>query len=215
MAAHGRDIRCVDALIVSHYHRDHSRCAGIYQRKFGVPVYATGSTEAVMQVHDPKLKPIRRFSPGESLTFGSVQVHTLRTPHDASDSVAFVVQHDGRRLGILTDLGHPFASLARVLDELDAAYLEANHDTEMLASGPYPEHLKARIRGSGGHLSNAESASLVRNCRRHWPGWIALSHLSGENNSPDVAFDTFRRTVGQTFPCHLAPRDGASPVLDV
>ena len=41
LRSHGRDIRDTDALIISHDHTDHVKAAGIYQRKFGIPIYVT------------------------------------------------------------------------------------------------------------------------------------------------------------------------------
>ncbi len=38
LAMHGRDIREVDALIISHDHQDHVRSAGIFGRKYEIPL---------------------------------------------------------------------------------------------------------------------------------------------------------------------------------
>jgi phosphoribosyl 1,2-cyclic phosphodiesterase len=164
MAQYGRDIREVDAVLLSHDHIDHVCCAGIYQRKFGLPIYMTRVTRRAIQCDLGRLNDVRYFRAGESVEFDPVTVHTLRTPHDAADGVAFIVECQGRRLGILSDLGHPFAQLAGTLGELDAAYLESNYDPQMLEEGSYPAYVKARIRGAGGHLSNIESADLLRGC---------------------------------------------------
>jgi len=215
MAEHGRDIRTVDALILSHDHSDHVRCAGIYQRKFGLPIYLTRTTHRAIWCDLGELTDVRYFRSGEALEFGPVTVHTMRTPHDAADAVVFVVECDRRRLGIFTDLGHPFDRLARTLEDLDAAYLESNYDPQMLEDGPYPPHLKARIRGVGGHLSNAESARLVQGCGAQRPRWIALAHLSEQNNEPDVALATHRELIGKRYPLHMADRDGVSRLLRV
>lgn len=215
LAQHGRDIREVDALILSHDHSDHVCCAGIYQRKFGLPIYMTRPTHRAMYCDLGRLTDVRYFRSGDSLQFGRVTVHTLHTPHDAADAVVFVVDYEGRRLGVLTDLGHPFARLARVLEDLDAAYLESNYDPQMLDEGPYPPFLKARIRGVGGHLSNVESAELVRGCGRRRPKWIALAHLSEQNNDPHLALETHRRHLGAGYPLHLAGRYRASELLRI
>ncbi len=215
MAAHDRDIRRVDALILSHAHSDHTRCAGIYHRLFGLPIYATAATHRGIDPWVGPLRDVRHFRPGDTLDFGAVRVYTLPTPHDAPDSVAFVVTCDGRRLGILTDLGHPFAALGGALRDLDAVYLESNYDPVMLAEGSYPPDLKARIRGDGGHLSNDEAADLLKRCRHHHPRWVALAHLSEHNNHPDVALETHRRTLGCDYPLHIASRYHVSDVFQV
>ncbi|GMV96690.1 MAG: MBL fold metallo-hydrolase [Phycisphaerae bacterium] len=214
LRVHGRDIRAVDALLISHDHVDHLRCAGVFQRKFGLPMYVTRPTLRAAPCDLGKLGDVRFFTAGDSLRFDGVTVHTLPTPHDAADGVAFVVEHERRRLGILTDLGHPFAGLRACLETLDAAYLESNYDPHLLETGPYPPHLQERIRGPGGHLSNLESAELVRRAARRLK-WVALAHLSEQNNRPEVAFDTHRRHVGRSFPYRLAGRYEVSEVMEV
>ena len=214
MAGLGRDIRDVDALILSHDHADHVRCAGIWQRKFGLPIHATAATWRAAAPWQGHVDDVRPYRAGDRLSFGPVTVHTLPTPHDGADGVAFVVEAGGRRLGIFTDLGHAFPLLVDWLERVDAAYLESNYDPEMLAGGPYTPALKARIRGGRGHLSNDQAATLVRDCRRR-PRWIALAHLSGENNRPDVALRTNRQVVGRDYPFHLAGRDGPSDLLEL
>ena len=216
LATYGRDIENVDALVISHDHRDHSRCLGIYQSKFGLPVHITKGTLKVARKKDDlgSLRDVRYFMAGSALSFGSVKVETIQTPHDASDGVAFVVDDGTRRLGILTDLGHPFDRLVSVMKTLDAVVIESNYDPQMLTNGPYLESLKRRIRGQGGHLSNMESAELL-----HVSGtrlkWACLAHLSEENNNPDLAIDTHREMLGNELPLFVASRYEASDVLDV
>lgn len=215
LAVHGRDIRAVDAVVLSHSHSDHTRCAGIYQRLFNLPVYATPATFRAMAPYAGAMRDVRLFLPGDTLEFDGVTVHALPTPHDADQSVAFVVSCEGKRLGVLTDLGHPFEPLARVLGELDAAYLESNYDPEMLAAGWYPPDLKARIRGQGGHLSNAEAATLLQRCGRRRPRWVALAHLSEHNNEPELALETHRAILGRDYPLMLASRYRVSEMFRV
>ena len=214
MRVHQRDIRDVDALLISHDHSDHIRNAGIYQRKFGLPIYMTQKTYRHTYCNLGPLKDVRYFKSGEALTIKGVTIHTICTPHDAADGVAFIVEHDGKRLGIMTDLGHPFPDLARVLNELDACYLESNYDPDMLASGPYPPHLKQRIRSDAGHLSNFESADLVKQTAGQMK-WVALAHLSEHNNEPELALDTHRKSVGQDFPVRVASRYKVSEVMQL
>lgn len=215
MAVHGRDIRDVDALIISHDHADHVRCTGVYQRKFGLPVYMTRRTltAATRWCDLGKLTDVRFFRSGDSLTFQDVIVHTVPTAHDAADGVAFVIECAGKRLGILTDLGHPFPGLQSVLESVDAAYLECNYDPEMLETGTYPPALKARIKGRGGHLSNDDSAALLEACGRHRPKWIAVAHLSAQNNRPDLAVHAQHAAVGRDYPVRHASRYEASELL--
>ena len=216
LAGHGRDIRAVDAVVISHDHSDHVRCAGVFNRKFGLPVYMTPATHrAAGHGGLGAIADLRHFRAGETLDFGDVRVETYRTPHDASDPVVFVVTDGRRRLGILTDLGHVFAGLEPLLAGLDAAYLESNYDPHLLETGPYPDFLKARIAGKGGHISNAEAAELVHTAANGRMQWVALAHLSDINNTPQLARRTHHEIVGAVRPVHLATRFEAGELLPV
>jgi len=215
MAEHSRRPEDCDALIISHDHSDHTSCAGIYQRKFNLPMYLTPKTHRAIRTDLGTLGELRYFRAGDVLEIGDVRVHTIRTPHDAADGVVFIVEHDSRRLGIFTDLGHVFCGLDDLLMSVDAAYLESNYDVAMLLDGPYPYFLKKRISGGAGHLSNIESAKLVRKSTTRRHGWIALAHLSEQNNHPDLALAEHRTHVGGQFPFDVCARDAVSPIRAV
>jgi len=216
LAAIGRDIRDVDALIISHDHIDHVRAAGIYQRKYGLAMYVTRKTLAAARARCDlgRLGAIRHFCCGDVLRFGSATVRTIRTPHDAVDGVCFVVEVGHKRLGVLTDLGHVFADLGGLIGALDGVILESNYDPDMLAAGPYPAFLKARICGPGGHISNFEAARLLARHGRRLR-WACLGHMSEQNNHPELALETHRKFVGKYLPLHVATRCAASEPMQL
>jgi len=215
MAAAGRDIHDVDALIISHDHTDHVGRAGVFQRMFGMPVYMTRPTADAARRRLGRMDDVRHFRAGKTLALGGVRVRTIPTPHDGVDCVAFIVEAEGKRLGILTDLGHVFPALGRALRHLDAVFIESNYDRDMLLDGPYPEMLKDRIIGPGGHISNLESACLLRDRAGDRLRWACLAHLSDSNNAPAVAIETHRSVLGGRFPLHVAGRHGPSGILEV
>ena len=180
LARHGRDIKNIDGVIISHDHSDHVRCAGIYQRKFKLALYATPPTmnTARASLNLGPIADVHTFDSGGTLDFGALRVHTLRTPHDATDGVAFIVEAGDKRVGILTDLGHVFDGLGGAIAKLDGVFLESNYDPHMLATGPYPEFLQARIRGPHGHISNEEAATLLFASAGPQLRWACLAHLS-------------------------------------
>ncbi len=216
LAQRGRDIRDVHAVILSHDHADHVRCAGVFQRKFKLPLYVTPATLAAASQYGTlgRLEDVRLFQSGQSLRFDHVTVHTLATPHDAADGVGFIVEAEGARLGVLTDLGHAFEALGPVLAGLDAVLLESNYDEEMLERGPYPHFLKQRIRGPRGHLSNVDASRLLCDFGRRLQ-WVCLGHLSQENNHPQLALDTHRRALGAGLPLQVASRYHVSEVMEL
>ncbi len=217
LAEHGRSIADVDAVLISHDHSDHAKCLGVFQRKFGLGVYVTAKTLRAAQSRQQlgALGEVRHFAAGERLEFDGLGVQTIPTPHDGVDGVAFVLDDGRHRLGVLTDLGHPFAGLGEVIASLDAVLLESNYDPAMLASGAYPEFLKRRIAGPGGHLSNDESAELVKAWASPRLQWACLAHLSEQNNEPALALATHRRTVGESLEMIVASRYRVGDVLEV
>ena len=68
-----------------------------------------------------------------------------------------------------------------------ALVLEANHDDTMLINGPYPWPLKQRIRSRMGHLSNADSSTLLNDILHDSLQHVILAHLSETNNTPEEA----------------------------
>lgn len=230
LARFGRRIEDVDAVVISHDHGDHTSTMGVFHRKFGLPIWVTPATFAAAgrRRRLGRIESVNHFAAGETLSFGDngehngnsgpVLVETIPTPHDGADGVAFVVEHNGRRLGILTDLGHRFDGLDEVVGSLDAVLLESNYEPEMLRHGPYPEFLKARIRGSGGHISNRESAELLCDSGERMQ-WACLAHLSADNNSPQAAVQTHEKILGKTRSCriqlHVAGRYDATGILEV
>ena len=210
LAQFGRNVRAVDALLVSHDHSDHAKGAGVFGRKYSIPLHVTGKTLAAAErrLNLGKLAERHLFTAGTRLELGDVFIETIPTPHDAVDGIVFVVEHAGKRLGYMTDLGHPFESLAEVLPTLDALIIESNYDEQMLEDGPYPAFLKKRISGENGHISNREAAHLVAKAASPRLQWVALAHLSGENNTPEQALATHRDILGRTdFSIQVASRE--------
>jgi len=217
LALRGRDIGEVDAVVISHDHADHVRSLGVFQRKFGLPVHVTAPTlrTAMQRQRLGTLGTICHFASAGVLRFGGLAVQTIPTPHDGADGVAFVVDDGRSRFGLLTDLGHPFDGLERLIRSLDAVLIESNYDQAMLEGGPYPAFLKRRIRGPGGHLSNAEAARLLRGAARDRLRWACLGHLSEQNNSPDLALRTHRDVLGDELPVYVAGRYAVSEVMEL
>ena len=218
LAAHGRDIRRIDGVIISHDHSDHVRHAGVLQRKYNLPIYITPATLAAASSRCTlgKLKDVRPFRSSGLLRFGEVTVQAVPTPHDSVDGAAFVITSGAKRLGIMTDLGHVFKDLVHIVASLDAVFLESNYDPEMLSRGPYPAYLKQRIKGPKGHLSNQEAAELLyRASSSSRLKWACLSHLSEENNNPEIALTTHRELVPSDIDLFFASRYTSTGIFTI
>ncbi|HMK60418.1 MAG TPA: MBL fold metallo-hydrolase [Dissulfurispiraceae bacterium] len=215
LASRGRSAREVDALIISHDHADHVRHAGVLHRKYGMPLYITRDTldAAIARHRLGRLDDVRYFYAGDDIHFSGVHVRTIPTPHDGVDGVIFTIDYKGKRLGIMTDLGHVFEGLHSEIAGLDAVFLESNYDPNMLAYGPYPRFLKRRIQGPRGHISNPEAAELLQSAKKL--KWACLSHLSQHNNYPNLAIMTHKAVLPSSLTLHVAHRNRSTEVLTV
>ena len=213
LAEYGYDIRDCNAVVLSHEHSDHISGLGVFHRKFGLPVYATLRTWNATRAKPSSgyLGSPNHFVPGQPFQIGSLRIDTLRTPHDAIEGVCFVIEdtESGKRFGLLTDLGHVFSGLRKLICGLDAVLIESNYDETMLRHGSYPQRLKDRISGKRGHLSNEDAAALLDACDASQLQWACLGHLSADNNSPEIALATHRERYGSRFPVFCADRDRA------
>ncbi|MDR2171495.1 MAG: MBL fold metallo-hydrolase [Planctomycetaceae bacterium] len=102
----------------------------------------------------------------------------------------------------------------QIISTLDGLLIESNFDIGMLANGTYSAPLQERIRGQGGHLSNWETANLIKTAGKKLR-WACLGHISKENNTHDLVLDTYREIVGSKIPPAIASRYEVSEVLEL
>lgn len=179
------DPAALDAILVTHEHSDHLGGVARLARAYGIPVYLTRGTASGTSDWDGCER--RYISPHQAFNIRELEVQPFPVPHDAREPCQFSLAHGGRRLGVLSDLGHITPHVRESLAACDALLLECNHDPEMLAAGPYPDMLKRRVGGDRGHLSNAQAAGLLRAVDRRRLQHLLLTHLSEKNNTRALA----------------------------
>lgn len=205
----------LDAVLVTHAHSDHVGGIATLVKKYAVPVYASRGTSRFLPCAAEAVHVIMN---NDFFEIGELSVHSFRTSHDAAGSVDYRIDSDEGSLGLLTDTGYVTNEAADMLPGVDLLLLEANHDVEMLKNGPYPYHLKLRILGEEGHLSNDAAADFALECARQGTRDIMLAHLSAENNTPELAeYAVARRLQAAGLPVRLcvAPRDCLSEAHSV
>ena len=151
----------LDAILVSHEHRDHVLGVGVLYRRFGTPVYITTPTLGKAGPIIGKVKGTVEINPGSSFLFRDLKIYPFEVPHDAVNPINFIVTYEGVKIGIATDLGFAPNLVKQNLKGCRALIVETNHDREMLENGPYPWPLKQRVKGRHGHLSNEQGARLL------------------------------------------------------
>lgn len=179
----------VHAVLVTHEHIDHIRSAGSFARRYQVPVLVSYATRQAAASYLKKA-PLLEFETGYAFAFRDCMVDPFPVTHDCSDPVGFLVESSEGRFGSATDLGVVTRLVRDKLQGCRALNLEANHDPEMLLNGPYPWHLKQRIKSRHGHLSNQESLELLHDLAHDGLQALVMAHLSEVNNHPDKVAET-------------------------
>ena len=184
----------LDALLVTHEHSDH--CSGIaaLSRKYELPVYLTRGTHASGRCDGAAIT--RYFHSGEVLELDAIRVAPIAVPHDAREPCQFVLESDGRRLGILTDLGSITSAVVDHYGDCHGLLLECNHDEEMLRQGPYPPPLKRRVGGDWGHLNNRQSADLLEQVSHVGLRELVVAHVSEQNNHRECVVEALAPVHG-------------------
>ena len=180
------DPESLTAIIITHEHSDHIKGAGILSRRYKLPLYITPKTYGACQSIG-KIEDLRFFECGTSFNIDQIQVNPFSISHDAEDPAGLTLEYKNYKIGIATDLGIATSLVKEHLKGSNLLYLESNHDPEMLINGPYPWHLKQRIKGRMGHLSNTDAKILVSELRNDRLKHVILAHLSEENNCPRKA----------------------------
>ncbi len=185
----------IEAIVVSHEHNDHIRGVGVLSRRYDIPVYMSEGTARGLPGYVGRLSEKRIFFRNRGFAIGDLNFLPFSVAHDAEDPVGFVIETNGKRMAVCTDLGVVTKLVRECLKNCNAIIVEANHEVELLMTGPYPWHLKQRIRSRLGHLSNDDCLSLCMNLFHKDLQVVTLAHLSEVNNSPEILNNKLQRLL--------------------
>ncbi len=185
----------VTAILVTHEHSDHISGVARLSRRYGIPVWMTAGTAAAHK--GGQLAEWLCFNAHQDFEIGDLRIEPFPVPHDAREPCQFVFSDATRRLGLLTDTGSVTPHIIAALDRLDALILECNHDPQMLANGSYPAHLKQRVGGPFGHLSNQQAADLLKRIDTGRLQYLIAAHLSEKNNLPRLVRESLVSALGR------------------
>ncbi len=182
----------INYIFVTHEHLDHVKGVGVLARRYRIPVVANYPTwEGMKKCIGPLPADLQLvFDTGSDFTLRDIDIHALRIFHDSKDPTGFVFHYGEKKLSIVTDTGYVSEEMKEKIKHSDLLFLEANHDPVMLEKGPYPFHLKQRILGAKGHLSNEDAGFVLPEVLKGKGETVFLGHLSHENNVPLLAMDT-------------------------
>jgi len=204
----GLDASKIRGIFISHEHIDHVSGARVLGKRLGVPIwFSQGTYDAMRESERPAL--VRIFTPGKAILVGSFTIHPFLKNHDAAEPCSFRIEHDDWHIGVFTDIGEACERLTQNLRKCHAVFLETNYDEKMLWEGSYPYILKRRVASSHGHLSNDQAFELIRDHAGPELVHVFLSHLSGENNRPEIAAARFQ-SLTDRFNVKLTSRNSFS-----
>jgi phosphoribosyl 1,2-cyclic phosphodiesterase len=212
----------LDAIVLTHEHLDHTKGLNQLCKKCDIPVYTNALTREVLAKDLLCVKQWRLFASGSPFMIGDIKVEAFLVPHDAVEPVGFVLQEGESRLGIATDLGHVTHLVRERLREVHTLFVESNYDEKMLElDTKRPWSIKQRISSRHGHLSNRQSADLIRDIVHENLNRVVLGHLSSDCNTPETArycmIDALYECGLGEVPVEYASRDEPSalwPVAD-
>ncbi|MCD7905268.1 MAG: MBL fold metallo-hydrolase [Clostridiales bacterium] len=214
----------IDGLFITHEHDDHIKGAGIFSRKYGTPIYATYGTWLGGEHKMGKLNHLlmNTVTHGENVIINDLCIKPFNIPHDAKEPVGYCISSDKFKITTATDIGHVTKTLMDNLAESNILLLESNHDLDMLENGPYSEPLKRRIRGDKGHLCNENAGKLLACVMSGKLSYVRLGHLSIENNTEQLAYETvekilnrYKIKVGTYLDMAVAARAGVTEVIEL
>ena len=207
----GLSMDAVKALFISHEHTDHITGMPGISKKYQLPVYITGATlnNSNMPVEPHLVHPFKHAKP---VAIGNLSVTPFRKSHDAADPHSFMISGHGINIGVITDIGYACKQVIKYFGQCQAIFLESNYCDEMLEKGNYTPYLKKRIRSDEGHLSNDQALELFLHYKSADLRLLILSHISKNNNNPELVETLFTRIAGDTK-IVVASRYTASPVF--
>ena len=189
----------LDGIFVTHEHTDHVSGVGVLARRFKLDVFASELTwryllrhDRLGRIYESQMKIAR---PGYAIHIGQTKVLAFSVPHDASCAVGYSFSCGDTKIVVATDLGQQTDTVISEMKGAKLIMLESNHDSEMLQKGRYPAELKRRVASNRGHLSNAAAGMILAEVVVPNYTYVYLAHLSEENNTPMLAYDTVDRIL--------------------
>ena len=199
----------IAGVVITHEHGDHAQGAGRLARAWGVPLYASQGTAFEAKIDATVV------ADGEDFQIGDQLWKPALVPHDSREPLQFVIEANGWRVGVCTDLGSLSSRVKAHYQDIDAFLLECNYDPAMLQSGPYPPKLKARVGGDYGHLSNEQALELFESVCSPRLKSVVACHLSEKNNHPDRVRDLLGPKVPDWVRFQIATQSDGCDWIDL
>ena len=192
------NIENIDAILITHEHSDHIQGLKMLCKKHDINIYMTDKTKSEIQclVDTINEENIVTFKAGDKFDIGCANIKSVKISHDAIDPVMYTFKDkNDNKISIFTDVGEITDTILENIKGSKLAVIEANYEENLLRLSRYPSYLKKRIMGKYGHLSNEEAGFLVKELVKNGTKKILLGHLSKENNTDIIAYQTIQNEL--------------------
>ena len=181
----------IDAILITHTHKDHVEGLRVFNKKHKAVAYLT---QIMYKELNQELKNYKFIN--DTIEIKDLKITSIKTSHDAEDSNGYIISDQKSSIVYITDTGYINIKNHKLLKNKTMYILESNHDVEMLMNNPnYPYHIKQRILGDKGHLSNKDSAYYLKKFIGENTKYIVLAHLSEHNNTDELALKALNETI--------------------
>lgn len=192
------NIENIDAILITHEHSDHIQGLKMLCKKHDINIYMTDKTKSKIQclVDTINEENIVTFKAGDKFDIGCANIKSVKISHDAIDPVMYTFKDkNDNKISIFTDVGEITDTILENIKGSKLAVIEANYEENLLRLSRYPSYLKKRIMGKYGHLSNEEAGFLAKELVKNGTKKILLGHLSKENNTDIIAYQTIQNEL--------------------
>lgn len=182
----------INAIILTHTHVDHINGIKVFIKKYNPTVYLT---EKMFNEINKIFEITNYYIIDGDFDINDIHFTVFKTSHDSEDSNGYVIENENSSIVYITDTGYINQKNHNLLQNKNLYIMESNHDVKMLMDGHYPYHIKQRILGDKGHLSNRDSSLYLSKFIGSNTKTVVLIHLSQDNNDPDIALTTLKETL--------------------
>ena len=192
-------MQTIMGVLITHHHIDHIRGLEVLTRKNCLPAFTTDKIWKSILSPENKITSdcIRDIPLQQKFHLAGFDIEAFPVCHDAPETLGFHICAGGKKITIVTDLGHICQTAAPYIKAANLLVIESNYDEQMLVNGQYPHYLKARIKSDHGHLGNHQTSAFLADIISDNLNNICLAHLSKNNNTPEIVLQTLQQAFSQ------------------